>query len=245
MSVKISVVTVVYNGENTIRDTIESVLSQTYDNVEYIIIDGGSTDATLDIVKKYSDKISVVVSEPDNGIYDAMNKGIALASGEIVAILNADDYYVNSRVLENVANNYPFELLATDTVIENKDDSVIFRASHFSNGSLYLRMPFMHPSTFINRDVYKRVGLYSRKYSLAADCDFLMRCLRFGVKLSILNIDSVYMRSGGASDKGYLKGRKEYFMAYRSNFDSIFWAVVGFSVSVAEYYAYKAYRRIF
>jgi glycosyltransferase involved in cell wall biosynthesis len=245
MSIKISVITVVYNGQDTILDTIESVLSQTHDNIEYIIIDGGSTDATLDIVRKYFDKISVVVSEPDNGIYDAMNKGVMLATGEVVAILNADDYYVNQHVLENISNCYPFDILATSTVVESNEGSAVFHPSHFDVGKLYLRMPFMHPSSFVSRKVYERIGLYSQKYSLAADCDFLMRCSKRGVELSILDMESVYMRSGGASDRGYLKGRKEYYSAYCNNFGRRFWASVGFLISIAEYYAYKVYRRLF
>jgi len=100
---KISIITVVWNNAATIKDAIESVLSQTYDNIEYIVIDGASTDGTVEIIKSYGDKIAAFVSEPDRGLYDAMNKGIALATGDIVGILNSDDFYINSHVLEDVA----------------------------------------------------------------------------------------------------------------------------------------------
>ena len=109
LNMKLSIITVSLNNKDTIEQTIRSVLSQTYNNVEYIVIDGGSTDGTVDIIKKYEDKISYWVSESDKGIYDAMNKGIRKATGDIVGILNADDFYVDENVLEKVVKCFEKE----------------------------------------------------------------------------------------------------------------------------------------
>ena len=103
---KISIITVVFNGKKTIKDTINSVLSQTYKNIEYIIIDGNSNDGTIEIIKSYGDKISHFISESDNGIYDAMNKGIKLSTGDIVGILNSDDFYIDNKVIAKVAKEF-------------------------------------------------------------------------------------------------------------------------------------------
>ena len=106
MSLKVSIITIAYNADNSIEDTIKSVLSQSYNNIEYIIIDGNSSDNTLDICKKYSSKISKIVSEKDKGIYDAMNKGIAIATGDVIGILNADDFYLNDAIVESIVNKF-------------------------------------------------------------------------------------------------------------------------------------------
>lgn len=210
----ISIITVVFNGEKYLEETIQSVINQTYSNVEYIIIDGGSTDATLDIIKKYEDKIDYLVSEKDRGIYDAMNKGIKLASGEVIALLNADDYYLDNKVIENIANEFKngekFVVTNTKILSENSFQDFLVK----SDKQLHIQLPFMHPSTFISKKIYKQFGLYNLSYRVAADCDFLLRILSSDQNYKIIDILTVVMRTGGESDFNYKLGRKEYKKIY-------------------------------
>lgn len=240
----VSIVTVVYNGFSTIGDTIDSVLSQNYENIEFIIIDGGSTDGTQDLVKKYGDKVSYFISEPDDGIYDAMNKGIDRCDGDIIAILNSDDYYFDENVISNVVTEYPFEILCTDTVIKNEDSEVLFMASDFYSKRLHVRLPFMHPSTFVAKKIYCDIGRYSTRYRLASDCDFLLRCYFSGVVFTVRNLKSVVMRAGGASDQNFIEGRVEYAKIYHRISKRKMLAALGFLVSVMEYHLYRIYRKI-
>lgn len=170
-SIKISVVTVSYNAVETIEKTILSVLNQTYSNIEYIIIDGGSTDGTIDIIKKYSDKISYCVSEPDNGIYDAMNKGIAAASGDYVNFMNAGDTFYDSNCIASVFSHKP------------KDDVIYGETINISDYCSYLErclplermseiLPFSHQSTFV-RSVLLKEKLFNTTYRSAADYELL------------------------------------------------------------------------
>jgi glycosyltransferase involved in cell wall biosynthesis len=158
--VKISIITVVYNNKDTIKDAIESVLNQTYKNIEYIIIDGGSTDGTIDIIKSYRDKIDKFISEKDNGIYDAMNKGLKLASGDIVGILNSDDIYFNENVILNVVAK--FEESKTDSIygdlyyVDENDLQKIqryWKSSEFKEGSFAKGWHPPHPTFFVKKEV--------------------------------------------------------------------------------------------
>lgn len=204
---KVSIITVSLNSESTITQTIESVLSQTYKDIEYIIIDGSSSDRTIEIIKKYNDKITNFVSELDSGIYDAMNKGIGMATGEVVGILNSDDFYVNNDVIEQVIRE--FNSRGVDSVFSNlvyvgRDDvnktirffdSGQFKPSLFSYGL----MP-AHPTFFVKKIVYEKYGKFRTDLKNAADFDLLARFLYVN-KITYHYIDKVMvkMRLGGAS----------------------------------------------
>lgn len=204
---KISIITVVWNNAATIKDAIESVLSQTYDNIEYIIIDGASTDGTVEIIKSYGDKIAAFVSEPDRGLYDAMNKGIALATGDIVGILNSDDFYINSHVLEDVALAFEqsqCDALFADLVFVHPAnlEKVVryYDSSHFSPEKFaYGWMP-AHPTFFVKRWAYERHGVFRTDLKIAADFDILARFL-YTHQLKYVYLDKVLvkMRLGGVS----------------------------------------------
>lgn len=175
MSKKFSIVTVTYNSGKTVEQTIKSVLLQSYSNFEYIIIDGASTDNTLEIVKKYAelDKRIRYISEPDKGIYDAMNKGIEMATGDAVALLNSDDYY-ESDALEKIADYMPengkYVIYGMIRIIDEEKEDRIMLSSHHS---LPKRM-MMHPACFVSKAVYEQY-LYDVSYKSAADYDLFLR----------------------------------------------------------------------
>ncbi|WP_444933543.1 glycosyltransferase family 2 protein [Microbulbifer sp. JTAC008] len=208
--IKISLITVCLNSADTIRDTILSVLAQDYANIEHIIIDGGSTDGTLEIISEFKDRVAAVVSEKDSGIYDAMNKGICLASGDIVGTINSDDVYSDSRVISNVVNEFlvsgaqsvyaDLEIVARNNLSQRVRfyGSSKFRVSKFRWGW----MP-PHPTFFVRRDCYKKLGLYKTNYRVAADFELLARFL-YRDKISFRRLPKciVKMREGGVSSQG-------------------------------------------
>lgn len=182
--VKISVITVCYNSAQTIEQTILSIKNQTHKDVEHIIIDGGSTDGTQEIVRRYMDDTVYFISEPDNGIYDAMNKGLLYASGDVISILNSDDWY-EEDTLEKV--NVYFQKGNFDILVGNVNQIIEGRV--FCSeikvdciGEIHFRMVFPHPGMFVKRDVYKRVGMFSLKYQIASDYDWTLRAYNAGVE---------------------------------------------------------------
>ena len=204
---KISIITVCYNAEQTIEDTIKSVLSQDFYNLEYIIVDGASSDTTMDIIAKYKDNIHKIISEPDKGIYDAMNKGIQLATGDVIGILNADDFYINDHVVTRVAKEFQRSdvgAVFADLVyvkpenlnkIERRYSSKVFTPVKFAYGW----MP-AHPTFFLQKRYYDQYGLYKTDYKIAADYELLIRMLYLN-KVSYNYIPEVFikMRLGGVS----------------------------------------------
>jgi len=204
---KLSIITVSYNSASTIKDTIDSVLNQTYDDIEYIIVDGVSTDETVEIVDCYGDKISKFISEPDNGIYDAMNKGIKLATGDVIGILNSDDFYIDEFVLEKVVrefNKSKVDSVYADLVYVKPNslnkivryyDSSRFKLEKFAYGW----MP-AHPTFFVKKEVYDKYGDFKTDYKIGADFDIMVRFLcNYGISYSYLNEPIVKMRKGGVS----------------------------------------------
>lgn len=208
---KISIVTVAYNSAATIRDTIESVMSQTYSDIEYIIIDGASKDGTMAIVDEYRERIAKVVSEPDNGLYDAMNKGIAMATGDVIGILNSDDFFETDYALAAVAHafeeNPKAQLAFGDVVFVDADDLATvtryYGAAHFQPWKLRFGWMPPHPGTYIRREAYSQVGDYSTHYRISADYEMFIRLLLVR-KLPWTRIDGVLvrMRAGGVSTAG-------------------------------------------
>ena len=204
---KISIITVVWNNATTIKDAIDSVLGQTYENIEYIIVDGASTDGTVEIVKSYGDKISNFVSEKDNGLYDAMNKGIALATGDIVGILNSDDFYIDNKVIEKVVKE--FEEKQVDSVYADlvfvKPDNLDKVVRYYDSGRCkpekfqYALYP-AHPTFFVKKLVYDKYGVFKTDYKIGADFDIMARFLYTNkISYSYIKEPIIKMRVGGVS----------------------------------------------
>lgn len=207
---KISIVTVVYNNAATIAHAIESVISQDYKDIEYIIIDGKSTDGTVDVINNYREHISVFVSEPDKGIYDAMNKGIKMASGDIVGILNADDFFYSNNVVSKIASAFSDDkdlqaTIADIVFIKDEDHDRVLR--HYSAKSwrpskfAWGYMP-PHPGFFCKKEMYERYGYHQTDYKIAADYELLIRFLLVNnVRYKYLPLVTTKMRMGGASTR--------------------------------------------
>lgn len=207
---KISIVTVVYNNAATIEHTIQSVLSQHYRDVEYIIVDGLSTDGTIDIIKKYESKIATFISEKDNGMYDAINKGIKAATGDVIGILNADDFYYDDDVLIKIANTFQQEkhidaVIADIVFIKDDDDRRIlrhYRSNHWRPSKFAWGYMPPHPSFFCKKHLFEKYGYYKTDYKIAADYELLIRFLLVNkIPFKYLPINTTKMRMGGKSTK--------------------------------------------
>lgn len=215
---KITVITVCYNSVKTIERTIKSVLAQNYDELEYIIVDGNSTDGTLDIIDKYRDEISVFISEPDQGLYDAMNKGLEKATGEVFAFLNSDDYYADN-VLKSV-NKY-FSDNDVDLVSGNMyicmngiNKKAVYDKSKAEN--MFFGVVYSHPALFAKRDLYIKYGGFDRSYKIAADSDWVMKVCLGGAKVLCVEDYFTYFSDGGISSRRqYLALEEEYRMALK------------------------------
>lgn len=208
---KVSIITVCYNSEKTIEDTIRSVAGQTYKDIEYIIIDGGSTDQTNEIVKKYSDIVSVHISEKDNGLYDAMNKGIKLATGDIVGILNSDDFFVSDYSLAELMNGFfspDVDAVYSDLVyVESANTNKVTRlysSKIFKKSLIKFGIMLPHPTFYAKKYIYNNYGLYKLNYRVAADFEFIARCVMNNITLHRVPSITVKMREGGISSSGIL-----------------------------------------
>ena len=208
---RISVITVVHNNVENIKDAIDSVHGQTYKNIEHIIIDGLSTDGTVEIVKSYGKKINKFITEKDKGIYDAMNKGITLASGDIIGILNSDDIYFDDNVLEDVVN--VFKEKQSDSIYgdliyveKNNINEVVryWKSSAFKLGSFAKGWHPPHPTFFAKRNLYQNYGLFDLNMKVSADFDLMLRFLEKNkITTSYIPRVLVKMRTGGESNKSF------------------------------------------
>lgn len=209
---RVSVITVVLNNQAYVKDAIASVLSQTYRDIEYIVIDGGSTDGSLQIIHSFKDRISRVVSEPDEGIYDAMNKGLSLATGDVIGFLNADDFYVHPHVIEHVADAFKrveVEALYADLdyVSRNDKQKVLreWRSGVYDKSSFYKGWMPPHPTFFARREIYQRYGGYNTQLVSTADYELMLRFLLLhDVRADYLREVIVKMRVGGQSNRTLL-----------------------------------------
>lgn len=203
----VSIITPVYNGEKHIENTIQSVLGQTYKNIEYIIVDGGSTDNTVGIIKKYESNIAKWISEKDKGISDAFNKGIALATGEIIGIINADDWYEPNAVelVINAINGFDITYGNIQYWNENQKD-YLFTANH---ELLSKEMSVNHPTVFVKREIYEKHGVFDISYKCAMDYDLMLRFYVNGAKFKYINEVIANMRLAGMSDDNWMKGVSE------------------------------------
>ena len=207
---KISLITVAYNSSATIRDTIESVLGQDYREVEYIIIDGASKDDTLDIIKSFGPRISNWISEPDHGIYDAMNKGVRIATGDVIGMINSDDFYYDETILSQVAR--AFEDESIDAVFGNlifvdpkdlKKKVRSYSSKDWHPGKFARGFMPAHPTFFVRRKYYEQFGLFKTDYKIASDYEMLIRLLYVHkLKYRYLPLTMVVMRKGGVSSNG-------------------------------------------
>jgi len=201
MECKVSIITVVYNGEKYLCDTIESVINQTYKNIEYIVIDGGSTDKTLSILKKYSGNINKIISETDEGIYDAMNKGIKLAKGDIVGIINSDDYF-DINAVSNIVDRFKkcdCDVVYGDKLLydeKNKIKKLYTVDVPQSIGEVNISM--VHPSTFVKNEVYEKIN-FDCKYEICADRDLFYKIYGHGYRFCKIDQVVAIMRTGGVS----------------------------------------------
>lgn len=207
---KISIITVCYNSEETIERTIKSVLAQNYTNIEYILIDGGSKDSTVQIIEKYKNSIHKFISEKDEGIYDAINKGISISTGDIVGILNSDDIFSNQNIISVVANVF-IEKPQLDSIIGNiafinnkKKIIRIYNSKNWMpNKFAYGFMP-PHPSFYCKRELFHKLGGYKKNYKIAADYELLIRFLKINqISYYQLNTIMVLMNLGGVSTNGF------------------------------------------
>jgi len=224
---KVSIITVALNNAEYIEACIQSVINQDYKNIEYIVIDGGSTDGTNDIIKKYEDKINIWISEPDEGMYDAINKGIGMSSGDIIGILHSDDLYIDEHVIGNIVQEFlnNVDSVYADLVYVERNnlnnvvryyDSSVFQVSKFAYGW----MP-AHPTCFIKKNVYDKYGLYKTNYIIAADFELLARFYaKHRVSYSYLQKVIVKMRNGGLSTRNFKSNfilNREIVRACREN----------------------------
>jgi glycosyltransferase involved in cell wall biosynthesis len=206
---KISIITVVYNNSQTINCTIESVLAQDYPNIEHIIIDGASTDGTVEIIKSYSIQIAKFISEPDKGIYDAMNKGLKLATGDIIGILNSDDFYADNTVISDIVREFQeknVQMVFGDLVFVKPDDlnKVVrfYSTPNFSPSQFAWGWMPPHPTCYIKRSVYERYGDFKTDYRIAADYEILTRFMaKHKITYSHISKILIKMRTGGISTR--------------------------------------------
>ncbi len=225
---KISIITITYNSAATIEQTIQSVIHQTYPNIEYIIIDGGSTDSTLTIIKQYKANIHQIVSEKDNGLYDALNKGLRMATGAFTGIIHSDDFYLNNAVIANVMHAFANkrvdgvygDLYYVDAIDTNKIvrkwKSGVYKKNHFKWGW----MP-PHPALFLKRECYLKYGYFTDQLKSAADYELMLRMIhKHHIQLAYVPEYFVKMRIGGMSNKSIknrLKANQEDARAWQMN----------------------------
>ena len=208
---KVSIITVCYNSASTIEDTLKSIQAQTYSNIEYIVVDGLSSDNTNDIVNKYSNIVSVHISEKDNGLYDAMNKGIELATGDIVGILNSDDVLFDNTVVETIVggfNSQDVDAVYSDLIYVSENNinkpTRLYSSKVFSKKMIKFGIMLPHPTFYVRKAFYDKLGDYKTNYRVAADFELLVRFMSNNIRAIRLPFISVKMREGGISSSGLL-----------------------------------------
>jgi glycosyltransferase involved in cell wall biosynthesis len=225
---KISIITVCFNSSRTISDTINSVLAQTYPNIEYLVIDGDSSDGTRELIASYGTKISKFISEPDKGIYDALNKGIRLATGDIIGILNSDDVFYDESVIEKIAKAFEdnkLEAIISDVqFVDPVNTSKVIRyysSRNFNTGRFRFGFMPAHPGFYAKRELFDKYGYYKTDYKIAADYELEMRFLLTNhIRYRYLQMPVISMRTGGVSNKSIISNyilNKEIAKACKEN----------------------------
>lgn len=236
---KISIITATFNSEKFIENCLNSILNQTYSQFEIIIVDGKSSDRTLQIINSFNDSRIRMVSEKDDGIYYAFNKGLLLCTGDVIGFLHSDDFFTDSQVLQNITNEFQTKP-SLDGCYGNlkyvhhiEDNKVIrdWKSKVFDKNNLKFGWMPPHPTVFLKREVYQAVGNFNTRFRIAADYDFLLRLFHYpNIKISYLDIYITNMRIGGASNgslKAILKKSKEDYLAI-SQFNLFGWVTLVF-----------------
>jgi glycosyltransferase involved in cell wall biosynthesis len=256
---KVTIVTVCYNSENTIEKTIKSVLEQTYHDIEYIVIDGNSSDKTVEVISQYASRISVFKSEPDKGIYDAMNKGIGFASGDIIGVLNSDDFYISNNIISEIVDRFldkpESQLLIgnVDFVSADKAEVPVRRYSSVAFKPWQLMFGFMpaHPATFITKPLYKLVGKYKDDYKIGADFDLFVRIfLTHNIPFDVFDKTVVRMTIGGVSTSGwksYHISTNEMLRSFKENkkYTNVLFVLVRLPIKFIQQAYYRCTNKLF
>jgi glycosyltransferase involved in cell wall biosynthesis len=244
---KVSLITVTFNSVSVINDCLDSISSQEYNNIQHIVIDGASTDGTLSILESKHSQISTLISKPDNGIYDAMNKGIQIATGDIIGFLNSDDFYANNKVISKVVREFERDSLLdacySDLIYTKKYDTSqnvrYWKSNKFTAGLFSKGWCPPHPTFFVRRSVYERLGIFDLNYHIASDVDLMMRFLeKHKIKSKYIPEVWVKMRMGGITNKN-LKNiwlqNKEIIHSFNKN---------NLSVNLLKFLVFKIISRI-
>lgn len=223
----VSIITVCLNSAETIEDTINSVLGQDYKDIEYIVVDGGSTDGTLGIIKRYKNNIAKVISEPDSGIYDAMNKGIKSSTADIIATLNSDDVYTDQTIVGEVVEFIQSKSLDAaygDLVYIDQNGATsitrFWKAGVYKKGAFRYGWVLPHPTFFCRKNIFERFGYFNDKLQVAADFELMLRFIeKYHIKLGYLPKVFVEMRKGGKANvlRGIIHGNLEIIKSFRLN----------------------------
>ena len=235
---KFSIITISFNSENTISETFQAIKNQAFNDYEYLLIDGGSIDGTLTIAKK-QDHISKIVSEPDKGIYDAINKGIKNSTGEIIGFLNSDDTFYDENSLKHIADAFDkdTDCVFGDLIYTDKDENIkrIWKGSEFKKGAFNKGWMPAHPTFYCRRSVYEKLGLYDDSFNIAGDFELMLRFLeKYNIRSKYIPKTLVKMKVGGVSNNGFkskLNILKEEFRAFDQN---------GMDLNKLFYILYKA-----
>ncbi|MCX5774203.1 MAG: glycosyltransferase family 2 protein [Fusobacteria bacterium] len=257
---KISIVTVCLNSEKTIRETVESVLKQSYNDIEYIIIDGSSSDSTVDIIKSYEEKFKnrgfeyKWISEPDKGIYDAMNKGIILSCGEIVGLINSDDQYHNINIINTISRTFKEKKVGAvygNMLVrksENCEKLIVGKVPEKINGLISHKMRINHPTFFVRKSIYLKLGVFDIRFKVIADKDFIIRMVKNKVEIIKINEIVAIMDVGGISGEVRSLGiigrviRENYRIAKNNNFTKIETIISIFVMTQIVFVRYIKYR---
>lgn len=249
MTPKISIVTITLNSARYLEQTITSVTNQSYKNIEYIIIDGGSTDSTLDIIERYDSKINHWTSEPDEGIADAMNKGLAIATGDYILFLHSDDYLLNNLVLEHASNSFlkVYDLYIFQVILDGKNGHKV--ANNRSLGWMTnFKMGCCHQGQFCSKKLYDKIGGFNTEFEIDMDYDFLLRAYRTGCSSLAINLPISVMRLIGISSKTDLPSLMKRFAEERAIHERHcpnLWMAILYQLYWPPYLAYRKARSLF
>lgn len=225
---KVSIITISYNSAETIEDTIRSVVSQSYPDIEYIIVDGKSTDATMSIVERYNTRIDKAISEPDKGLYDAMNKGIRMATGDIIGVLNSDDFYCDEHVIRDMVQLFErtkCDGAYADLLYVHRNDTTrivrTWKAGQYTEGKFLRGWMPPHPTFFVKAEVYHKYGLFNTAFRSAADYEIMLRFIhKHCIRIAYLPRVITHMRTGGQSNvslRNRIKANMEDRLAWKVN----------------------------
>lgn len=252
---KITIITAVYNASVHISDAIESVINQDYDDIEYIVVEGASTDNTLDVVKMYEDKITRIISEPDRGLYDALNKGIRVATGDYIGFVHSDDMlydnHVISKVVQNIKNTGCDIFYGNGIYVSNDDINKVVRnwiSGTYCKSKIKRGWLPLHPTMYISRNLYNENGLYNISYKIAGDTDLLIRYLyKHDFKVSYLNDYIIKMRMGGMSTsmRRTIDKWSEDVRVYRSHGLSAFCLIGKVAMKIPQFLSQKSFYSCF